>query len=572
MKKGISLIVLVITIIVIIILAGALILNLSKNNPIDSAKKAQFYSTIETFKDELGLYIISKSAASGGNYDYTTLYADSSKVIENNIEDSTRNISKIISSIDNTKYKGNFIIENGVLTYVGENDNEITWASELNVKVSASVFVDIAASKNVSAMTLTVDIKVQNSAKTALVDSSTIEGFNLYISEDSSFNDTTPIKLDGNTSSTSYTKDDINVLSNYYIKTDVLVKSKVHKSDTIVSEKIDFDNDGLIAIIRDSDLEDGIYPITANGETYNVEVYNFNDDVEYTQTPTLGNTTVDSTMLVLKYNKNLTIGTGAVIRPQVRKKGMYVCVEGTLTNNGEITMTARGAIAAGQNVYLWKNLNNTYEYIPAAGGNGAARVSRASDGETAGIKGTNGTNRGTGGGGSGSACRWATATSYSGAGAAGTSYSGGAGGGGISARNSGSWYATAGAVNGGAGGAGLTKRDNSTEYRAGGGAGNNGGLGSINNASNSTIKGEDGTGGLLLIYANTLINESKISSNGSKGGGNNYHAEGGSSGAGSINVFVKNNQKQGTITATSPANLQGGAGGDGSITVTQVNY
>ncbi|MBR1883460.1 MAG: hypothetical protein IJ809_00675 [Clostridia bacterium] len=40
MKKGISLIVLVITIIIIIILAGAVILNLSNNNPIDNANKA----------------------------------------------------------------------------------------------------------------------------------------------------------------------------------------------------------------------------------------------------------------------------------------------------------------------------------------------------------------------------------------------------------------------------------------------------------------------------------------------------------------------------------------------------
>ncbi len=41
MKMGISLIVLVITIIVIIILAGAVILNLTNNNPMDSARIAK---------------------------------------------------------------------------------------------------------------------------------------------------------------------------------------------------------------------------------------------------------------------------------------------------------------------------------------------------------------------------------------------------------------------------------------------------------------------------------------------------------------------------------------------------
>ncbi len=571
MKRGISLIVLIITIIVIIILAGAVVLNLTQNNPIESARKAQFYSSVDSFKNELGLYIMSKSAASSGNYDYTSLYADSTKVIENNIEDTTKNISSLISSMKDPKYIDKFIIENGVLTYIGDNENEINWAKELDIKV-AGVSIDVAVNKNIAARTLTVDIKIQNASKTALADPTTIEGFNVYISEDSTFKDTEAVELEGNTSTASYTKTDINILNDYYVKTDVIIDSQVHKSDTVISEKLDFENDGIISLIRDSDLEDGIYPISVNGETYNIEVYNFNDNVDYMQTPTLGDTTSDSTMLVLKYNKNLTIGSGVVISPQVRKKGMYVCVKGTLTNNGQITMTARGAVAAGQNVYLWKNLDNTYEYIPAVGGAGAARVSRASDGETPGIKGTNGTNRQTGGGGSGSACRWATATSYSGAGAAGTSYSGGAGGGGCSARNSGSWYATAGAINGGAGGAGLTKRDNSTTYAAGGGAGNTGGLGSLNNSATASLKGTDGTGGLLLIYADKLTNNGTITSNGSLGGGTGTHAEGGSSGAGSINIFVKNNDKQGTITANSPANLQGGAGGDGSINVTKVNY
>ncbi len=568
MKKGISLIVLVITIIVIIILAGAVILNLSQNNPIESARKAQFYSAVDSFRDELNLYKISKSSQTAGNYDTSKLFAYKDKVIENGVEDTSKNISNIIASIGNTRYVDIFIVENGNLIYVGSDENEIVWSQELNIEVSG-VYVDLTVSKNVIARTMTVNINVQNAAKTALLDGSTIDKFDLYISEDNTFSDTTPVELEGNTATTSYTKTEIDVSKEYYIKTNVVMNSKTYASDTKLSEKLEVDNDGLVALIRDNEVTDGVYPITVNGETYNLEVYNFNDDMEYTTTPVLGNNTPDSTMLVLKYNKNLTIGSGVVIAPQVRKKGMYVCVKGVLTNNGEITMTARGAMAAGQNVYLWKNLDGTYEYIPAVGGAGAARVSRASDGETAGIKGANGASRQTGGGGSGSACRWATATSYSGAGAAGTSYSGGAGGGGCSARNSGSWYAGAGAINGGAGGAGLTKRDNSTTYKAGGGAGNSGGLGSLNNSATATLKGADGTGGLLIIYTDTLINNATISSNGSKGGGDGTHAEGGSSGAGSVNIFVKNNTTQGTLKAESIANLQGGAGGNGSITVTQ---
>ena len=55
MKKGISLIVLVITIIVIIILAGAIILSLSANNPIASANKATCLSDIANFKAAVAL-------------------------------------------------------------------------------------------------------------------------------------------------------------------------------------------------------------------------------------------------------------------------------------------------------------------------------------------------------------------------------------------------------------------------------------------------------------------------------------------------------------------------------------
>jgi hypothetical protein len=45
---------------------------------------------------------------------------------------------------------------------------------------------------------------------------------------------------------------------------------------------------------------------------------------------------------------------------------MYVCVLGTLTNNGEINMTGKGADAEGQDVYLLKNEDDSWEYVPAA--------------------------------------------------------------------------------------------------------------------------------------------------------------------------------------------------------------
>lgn len=128
-KKGISLIVLVITIIVIIILAGSVILNLSKNNPIESAKKAKFLSDIDTFKSDLVTYILSKSASTQGRYNQSLLSADINSLTENgDPADNSKNITSVITSMKNTKYAEILEIVSGELVYVGDNENEIIWA------------------------------------------------------------------------------------------------------------------------------------------------------------------------------------------------------------------------------------------------------------------------------------------------------------------------------------------------------------------------------------------------------------------------------------------------------------
>ena len=60
---------------------------------------------------------------------------------------------------------------------------------------------------------------------------------------------------------------------------------------------------------------------------------------------------------------------------------MIVYCTGTLINNGTISMTARGAKAEGQNVYLFKNLDGSFEYVPAVGGAGGVgkRAERSSE-------------------------------------------------------------------------------------------------------------------------------------------------------------------------------------------------
>lgn len=170
-------------------------------------------------------------------------------------------------------------------------------------------------------------------------------------------------------------------------------------------------------------ISDGIYiyHCTTNNIEIEFQIINYNDNVVLSNTnTTFGNTTADSQMLILKFHKNLTINSGITLIPQVRKKGMIIYVAGTLINNGKISMTARGASAVGQDVYLYNN-----EYVPAIGGNGGKGIK----GQVNGNVGINGTNRSTGGGGAGASMR---ANTTGGNGGSGTSYSGGTGGGGAS--------------------------------------------------------------------------------------------------------------------------------------------
>mgnify|MGYP000906485147 CR=1 FL=1 len=140
--------------------------------------------------------------------------------------------------------------------------------------------------------------------------------------------------------------------------------------------------------------------------------------------------------LVLKVNGNLIINEGVTLTACKSDdgyggpKGMTIYCTGTLTNNGTISMTARGAKAEGEDVYLWKNTDNTYEFVPAAGGAGGIIATSTS---TGGRPGSSGTGRATGGGGSGAVGQWRNPST--GSGAAGTSYSGGSGGGGMDANN-----------------------------------------------------------------------------------------------------------------------------------------
>jgi hypothetical protein len=99
-----------------------------------------------------------------------------------------------------------------------------------------------------------------------------------------------------------------------------------------------------------------------------------------------------------------------------------------------------------------------------------------------------------------------------------------------------------------------------------GGAGNPG-QANYDNGS-SSIHGQDGTGGLLIIIAKSIINNGSIVSNGSNGGLGPY--PGGGSGGGSIQLFYRDKFKQGNISvAGGGPGIFCNKGGNGSFRAQQ---
>ena len=358
---------------------------------------------------------------------------------------------------------------------------------------------------------------------------------------------------------------EFNLTINVTIKTAYIVESIMQGVDTL-------------------ELPNGDYSITVSTGTetitYPIELINYYSDTVISSNVSLGDTSTTKKMLVVKFHKNLTVNasvtvTATNVSSLTYKKGMYIYVGGTLTNNGKITMTGRGTYnQAGENVYLYKNSNLTYEMVPAIGASGGAAVSltNAPDDRKSGNPGGAGTLRKTGGGGSGGVFNNVSGTAVSGVGGAGTSYSGGAGGGATTFRGSGTYGGYAGSSIGGAGGAGHSNNySNTGGYSAGGGAGNLGGAG-VGTSCCTHSSGANGTGGLLIISANKIINTGVIAATGVSGGYGSG-ASGGSSGGGSINIFVKEDYSStGTVSANDTvAQSYGGRGGAGSVTIGSIS-
>ena len=120
-NRGISLIILIITIIVIIILATAIIVNIANTNIIESANEAVVKQDFKTLQDELDIYIADEYVNNRGKLDIKTIDA------------TTKNeVGAILSSIKGSKYEEYVIIVDGKIVISDSMPKkEKEWANEV---------------------------------------------------------------------------------------------------------------------------------------------------------------------------------------------------------------------------------------------------------------------------------------------------------------------------------------------------------------------------------------------------------------------------------------------------------
>ena len=132
-RRGISLIVLIITVIVVIILAVTVILTLSKNNPIESAKEATFKEDVRAYQDELNMYISREYQQTQGMRDWKITATKYEKDSSN--EEYDKSVYKYLNSFKK-KYENKLAIKEDKIAYVGNDEKEKEWLVNSGVYVA----------------------------------------------------------------------------------------------------------------------------------------------------------------------------------------------------------------------------------------------------------------------------------------------------------------------------------------------------------------------------------------------------------------------------------------------------
>lgn len=125
-SRGISLIILVITIIVVLILAGVVILSLVNSDTIGLSKEAQFKANVDAYQSELNLVLTNEYFK---NNDFKPELFDIPTW--DGTGDGTGTIKQYIPSLDKEQAK-KYKIEDGRLVYIGEDPKEMLWFANID--------------------------------------------------------------------------------------------------------------------------------------------------------------------------------------------------------------------------------------------------------------------------------------------------------------------------------------------------------------------------------------------------------------------------------------------------------
>ncbi len=577
-KSGITLIALVITIVILIILAGVSVFSLVKSDGIfGKAQKAVSQTKKAQVEEEVDLaYREIQAEAIFQSWDIQKKAEELEKKLKKRDKD-----TKV--EVDNTNlivtYKGYVVtIENNGNIRVENSGNEEKPNQIKPVGNVSVVFIEGGAEITITATTAEGEIaqiraitpgaieKARNgnvAEKTFIVHQN--GKYSFEITGTNGATETLDVEITDVLESSSLLEGISKIQYSGVQKVKVKGETEEQHSLNVIMHKGDLTLDGQTQI-RGATLTDKIYEFGSQ------------EDVA-----TNGNQAKNT--VVLKVDGNLTINKDVMLTAVKSgvgyggPKGMIVYCTGTLSNQGTISMTARGAYADGQNVYLWKNKDGSYETVPAVGASGGeGYVNNQVNVGMNGKRGQDGSNRKTGGGASGGSTFGDEGGSLNVLrGGNGTSYSGGVGSGAINANGKGVTSGNLVSDNGGTGGAGRVHRDFASwaARTAAGGTGNPGGMGithvgnsSLDGIENATYKGNDGTGGLLVIYADEYQNNGKVEANGVGSTDSVAVANGvagGASGGGSINIFYNKCICNVSYHADGGKayDVDGGKGGDG---------
>ena len=162
-KKGISLIVLVVTMVVIIILVATVLYNITDGKIFGVANESVFKNDLRVIEEEFEMFVQTKATQSVGKFEIESLNAaDNGLTYNTKTNDKETNIYDVIPTAKKGYYS-EFEIIKGELYYKGDVEQKLIWAKELGIGIIPYEIVDgvlISANSNLLLLDSTGTVRI----------------------------------------------------------------------------------------------------------------------------------------------------------------------------------------------------------------------------------------------------------------------------------------------------------------------------------------------------------------------------------------------------------------------------